>query len=68
MHMAGDPILSEPTLLHDVRYLLEQAGVTVGVHIDVNTPAILRTLSLAIATGAEVPFATPMASTFGGEG
>ena len=65
LHMSGSQILSEATLLRDVRFLLEQAGIAVGLHIDVNTADILRTLSLAVATGREVPLAAPMTSTFG---
>ena len=65
-HLAGNPVLSEPTLKRDVRFLLEQAGIAVGLHADVNVGAILHTLSLAVATGAEVPYATAAVSNFGG--
>ena len=66
LHMAGAQILSEATLLRDVRFLNEQAGLAVGMPVVTNTAAILRTLALAVATCPEVPLATPMASTFGG--
>jgi len=67
-HLAGNPILSEPTLKRDAEFLTERAGIAVGVKVDVNIANVLRTLSLAVATCPEVPYATPMRSTFGGEG
>ena len=67
-HLAGNPVLSEPTLKRDIRFLLEGAGVAVGIVVNVNTANVLHTLSLAVTTGPEVPYAAPMRSTFGGEG
>ena len=64
-HLAGNPILSEPTLKRDAEFLTERAGIAVGVKVDVNIANVLHTLSLAVATGAEVPLAAPMRSTFG---
>jgi len=68
LHLAGAQVLSEATLAKDLRWLLEQAGVAVGLVVDINTAAIMRTLALVVATCPEVPYATPMVSTFGGEG
>ena len=65
-HLAGNPILSEPTLKRDAEFLTERAGVAVGVKVDVNIANVLHTLSLAVATGAEVPYATAAVSNFGG--
>ena len=65
LHLAGVQILSEATLAKDMRWLLEQAGVAVGLRVDVNTADIMRTLALAVRTG-EAPLADPMNSTFGG--
>ena len=68
MHLSGSQILAEATLKRDVGDLLYAASVGVGIVVNVNTANVLRTLSLAVATCPEVPLATPMASTFGGEG
>ena len=67
-HLAGSQILSEATLKRDVGDLLYAASVGVGIVVDVNTANVLHTLSLAVATCPEVPLATPIVSSFGGEG
>lgn len=66
MHLSGHQVLAEATLKADVGDLAYAASVGVGIVVDVNTANVLHTLSLAVATGAEVPYAAPMASTFGG--
>ena len=66
MHLSGSQILSEATLKRDVGDLLYAASVGVGIVVDVNIANVLHTLSLAVATGAEVPYATAAVSNFGG--
>ena len=66
MHLSGSQILGEATLKRDVGDLLYAASVGVGIVVNVNTANVLHTLSLAVATGAEVPYATAAVSNFGG--
>ena len=49
-HLAGLQILTEPTLKRDVTFLLERAGVAVGIVVNVNTANVLHTLALAVAS------------------
>jgi len=66
-HLDGSQVLSEATLRQTLDTLAMWASGVTGAPVAYNREAALRTLSLVVTMGDEVPYATPMVSNFGGE-
>jgi hypothetical protein len=67
-HLDGSQVLAEATLRQTLDTLATWASAVGGTRVDYNRVSALRTLTLVVATGDEVPYATAAVSTFGGEG